>query len=473
MPGVTDILFRSREEILDEMVESGTTLIPDMYTGVEGILMMIFTIVAGVAESVFQANQIVADDMFVQTASDSALQRYSDEFGIPLEDGTPSSGSLLFTGDGGTVIKIGTEVAYDSGTGDDALYFLTTEQQTIPDPGVPSAPNVVVNVAAGNLTGLYEYAITFVTASGETEIGDDSSGINPVAQKADLTAIPLGGPGTTKRRIYRQKDASGVWGFVHEIADNTTTIYTDNIADGSIGGTPPSTDTAHSIAVAAQSEENGDKYNVLAGSITILTDAPDGATGVTNPAPFTGGTDEEGIEDYRSRLGNRVRAPQTGSAIDLKVWAEEDEDVDIAAVFKNDNAGTPTNGHVTVRIAGPGGSVPDSGVIARVLADLENKDLANATIHVLGFTQVSTNIDVDITPDSGYTTLQLTPMVTNAITSYIDNLQIGEDLMVAGLVDSVFGLPGVLDVVVNTPSANLATADTEKRIVGTVTVGTI
>lgn len=468
MPVEGELLFRTREELVAEMTTAAVARIPDVYLGDEGILRMILEIVAGVLESVFLAVQIAADDMFVQSANTPALLRWADEFGIPQKPGTLASGNLLFSGQGGTVIGIGAEVAYDAGTGDDPLYFVTTAADTIPNPGAASAPTVVVNVAAGNLNGLYEYGITFVTADGETDLGADSSGVNPATQKVDISAIPLGGPGTTGRNIYRQKNASGVWGLVHSIADNTTTTYTDNIADGSVGGSPPAVSTAESITIAASSEEVGDAYNVGAASITICTDVPDGVTDVTNPAPFAGGTDEEAIEDFRSRLLDRVRIPQTGSAADMKVWAEEDDEVESATVFANDNAGTPTNGHTTVRISGPGGIVPDSTVIARVLADLQSKDFANATIHVTTFTPVSRNVTVTVSPDSNYDVASLTPSVQAAITDYINSIGIGGTVYKAGIIDAVFGLPGVLNV--TTTFTDTTHTSTQKPVPGTLTV---
>ncbi len=93
--------------------------------------------------------------------------------------------------------------------------------------------------AAGALTGAYYYAVTFVSAQGETAPWPGTATVvNPVAQQINLTSIPLGPAGTTARRIYRTpatptdpKD----YRFLVEISDNTTTTYTDNAADGSLG----------------------------------------------------------------------------------------------------------------------------------------------------------------------------------------------------------------------------------------------
>lgn len=470
MPTEGTPLFKSREEILAELEAGWRARVPDIFWGPEGIIRMLSEITADSLVSVFLANQVISEDMFVQTANPAALDRHGDELGIPRKQGLGSVGNLLFSGAGGTTIPIGAEVAYDSGTGDDPLYFLTTASGTIPNPGDPTAPNAVVNVAAGNLTGLYEYVVTFVTAAGETEIGAESVGVNPAAQKVDLTAIPLGGAGTTSRRIYRQKNGSGVWNLVTTIADNVTVIYTDNIADGGVGGNPPLISTAESIVLAAESEDSGAQYNVLAGSITQLTDVPDGVTDVINTAPFTGGTDPEETEDYRVRLQDAIRNAQTGSVSDIKTWAEEVDGVESATIFPNDNVGVTTAGHTTVRISGPGGTVPDAGVIADTLAWLESKDMANITLHVATFTPVATAVTVSTTLGVGYILADVSPSVVTAISNYINSLDVGETLRLAGIYDAVFGLPGVIDLTISVPASNQATGATSKRTPGVITV---
>lgn len=103
---------------------------------------------------------------------------------------------------------------------------------------IAAAPTVAINVTAGNLNGNYRYKITFVTVDGETQGGVCSAQVSPVNQQVDLTNIPIGTSKVIARKIYRTI-ANEVWPYpmklVTTIADNITTIYTDNIADGSLG----------------------------------------------------------------------------------------------------------------------------------------------------------------------------------------------------------------------------------------------
>jgi len=61
-----------------------------------------------------------------------------------------------------------------------------------------------------------------------------------------LTGIAAGATGTTKRRIYRTKAGGSIYYLLDEILDNSTTTYTDNIADTglNLGVTAPSASTS-------------------------------------------------------------------------------------------------------------------------------------------------------------------------------------------------------------------------------------
>ena len=463
-----DAMYRRAADILAEMQAELVAAISDAYVGEDGAITIIFRIEANQLENLYLANQLLLEDSFVTTATFSALRRHGEEYGLAMQDGTLSTGTLVFTGGGATFVAIGTEVGYDPGAGLDVIYFETTQAGTIPDPGTPSAPTAAINATAGNLNGLYEYIVTFVTASGETIGSAESNAVSPASQQVNLTAIPTGGTGTIARRIYRDKNGAGVYRRVVEIANNTATTYTDNITDAAVAGSSllPDVDTAHSITVTAQSQATGVESNVAAGVITELTNAPATLTDVTNPTPFTGGSDPESTEDFRERVLSAIQDPQTGSAADLKAWAENVAGVGTATVFP----GVPSAGQVTVRITGEEGAIPDSTLIAAVQAELNAKDLANITVIVDDFIAQATNISVDVTTSGTYTLGDVTPQVQTAITNYINSLDIGETLRVSGLVDAVFGLPGVADVTVTTPATNQTTAADTKRTPGTITV---
>jgi len=102
----------------------------------------------------------------------------------------------------------------------------------------PSAPTVATG-SAGSLTGNYYYFVTFVTTQGETNAGIVSSVVTPSSQQVSLTAIPTDATGNaTSRNIYRTTTggaSGGPFYLLTTIGDNTTTSYTDNTVDGSLG----------------------------------------------------------------------------------------------------------------------------------------------------------------------------------------------------------------------------------------------
>lgn len=469
MAAESDLIYKDRETIRDEMIVDLISRIPDINVGDDTVARIILEVMSGGIEGLYLANQLLHDDMFVQTAQSTALTRFGDQYGLPAKTGSVSSGTLKFSGAGGTFIDIGAEVAADDGAGT-LLSYLTTQSGTLPNPGVPGAPTLAdAGVAGAMAAGTYEYEVTFVTAGGETDPGASLS--SPITQvisrKVQLSNIPIGGTGTIARKVYRRVDG-GAFGLLATINDNSTTTLLDNAT--TTGGLPPTVSTAESIVLTAQSEDVGLIYNAAIATIQTLIAVPDGITDVTNPTAFTGAADAEDPEEFRSALLEVLRNPGSGSPLDIKMWAERIEGVETASVFPNDNLGTPTNGHTTVRIAGPDGSLPSAGVQANVLNDLQARGLANITFHVTTFTAVPVTISVDVTPATGYTLGDVTPNVQQAIINYVNSVPVAGTLTVAGIIAAVWSVPGIADVTVTTPASSTTYTALQKPTPTTPTV---
>lgn len=100
-----------------------------------------------------------------------------------------------------------------------------------------SAPTLAVG-AAGLLTGTYYYKVTYEYGTGgrgESNPSVASASVAPTADQVDLSAIPTGGTGVTKRHLYRTRANDTVYYFVTTISDNTTTTYSDNTSDSALG----------------------------------------------------------------------------------------------------------------------------------------------------------------------------------------------------------------------------------------------
>ncbi len=122
--------------------------------------------------------------------------------------------------------------------------------------GPGSGPAVAVNTTAGNLNGTYHYQVTYINGTGETIGSYSSAAVAPVNQQVDLTNIPTDSAttrGITGRKIYRTKAGGSAYFLVTTINDDTTTTYTDNLADASLGAAIPTTNTTGTMITTRQS----------------------------------------------------------------------------------------------------------------------------------------------------------------------------------------------------------------------------
>jgi len=161
--------------------------------------------------------------------------------------------SLSLAGAGGARTGTANDL-FDASVYDDLLYLgngidgnLKYDGTTMMNMGIV-APSTTATVAlaaagAGNLAnGTYSYKITFYNSA----LGHES---NPSSVTADVTVVDKTTDGqvalsaiptstdaqVTKRRIYRTTMNGGVWLLLATIDDNTTTTYTDNLSDASLG----------------------------------------------------------------------------------------------------------------------------------------------------------------------------------------------------------------------------------------------
>lgn len=119
-------------------------------------------------------------------------------------------------------------------------YPLVYDGTYVKEMGAPTAKDLLV---AGGLTGTYYYAMTYVIDSVEVVLGTVSNTVNVSSKKIDLD-IPVGVSNCTERKIYRTEAGGSALKLVTTITDNTTLTFQDNIADGSLGVTIPSTNSS-------------------------------------------------------------------------------------------------------------------------------------------------------------------------------------------------------------------------------------
>jgi hypothetical protein len=123
-------------------------------------------------------------------------------------------------------------------------FYVSTAQTTITgirvdryehfDEGAP----VASPSGEGDITGVYSYKVIYVSKYGQfSNTGPKSVDVTASSNaEIALTRIPVSSDTqVVARRIYRTVGNGSVWLFLDEILDNTSTTYTDIVADGSLG----------------------------------------------------------------------------------------------------------------------------------------------------------------------------------------------------------------------------------------------
>lgn len=132
--------------------------------------------------------------------------------------------------------------------GGSASLHTTASQSYIDISNFPGACTATLVSVAGSVdSGAHSYKVTFVTADGESEAGTASNSVTTVVAtdgQVALTAIPVSPVSdVTARNIYRTTAGGSTYKLLIQIANNTATTYTDNIADSALGATAPTIST--------------------------------------------------------------------------------------------------------------------------------------------------------------------------------------------------------------------------------------
>jgi len=107
----------------------------------------------------------------------------------------------------------------------------------------PTQTASFVTGAAGNPNGAYTYKIVNVNSqSVRSNPSTACATITVTSSRIELTSIPVAPQswGVSTRELYRTVTSGSTWFRVATLADNTTTTYSDNIADASLGVAAPS-----------------------------------------------------------------------------------------------------------------------------------------------------------------------------------------------------------------------------------------
>lgn len=245
------------------------------------------------------------------------------------------------------------------------------------------------------------------------------------------------------------------------ITTTTASYATDAVA--TIGG-------SGTVDVAATAEAAGAAGNVSVLTAAQLSGAPAGvATG--SVVSMTGGADKETVAALLSRLLAVMSQPaQGGNENDYRVWAREVAGVRRAFVFPL-RRGLGTVDLVPL----PETGLPSPTLLAAVQAYIDDRKPVGMGVD--GFLAVApTPVAVPITGtlvlDDGVSTLQVMPAIESGLARIFYDTDPGETLHKARLVATIVNVPGVRDVNLTSPAANI-TPVVNSSTIEMVTLGAI
>lgn len=302
------------------------------------------------------------------------------------------------------------------------------------------------------------------------------SNLDNIAALVGFTRIPAAkatGTVTFSRSTAATEDITVPAGTRVATSDESVVFKTTEAVTLAAGNT--------SVDAPIEAIEPGSAGNVAANTITKIIDPISGIESVNNANPTSGGRDTETDEEFRYRIKITLAAKGKATLDAIKAAVLEVEGVKTVKIEENDtiNDYTDTGGlpPKSFRVFVHGGEDADiaqaifdskpAGIrpYGDIAATAYDQDGNAYTIYFSRPTQVSIYVDVSITSDGTSIDEQT---VKDAIKAYINNLEIGEDVIYAKVLAAVMNIQGVVDATVKIDTAsppagtsNIAIADTE------------
>lgn len=290
-----------------------------------------------------------------------------------------------------------------------------------------------------------------------------------------------------KAREYglARKPAVKAVGAVTFSGPDGTVIPADTLLSTS-GETPvyfatkaPATIAGGSVSVAVEAQTGGANGNVGASAVTAVIGDLAGVLSVTNPSYFEGGVDAESDASLLARYFERARRPATsGNANQYRQWALEVPGVSDARVYPIwDGPGT-----VKVVLLDDDKNAPDSAVVnaAQTYIDptMDGRGMGaapvGAIVTVAGAVEIPINIAVKVTLAPGATTAEVKAQIETGVRAYLRSLAFADNLVrITRVANVILDIPPVVDyenLTINGGAGNIAIADGEVAVLGTVTV---
>lgn len=252
------------------------------------------------------------------------------------------------------------------------------------------------------------------------------------------------------------------------IADTNQSAY-----NATLGGYVIAAGVSSAVATV-QAVNTGSLTNVLANTITMLTQAVQFVDTVTNAAGFTNGADAESDSAFRARFITYINglSKATKTAVGNAVLAVK-QGLSYVLVENQTYGGASQPGYFYVVVDDGTGS-PPSTLLSSVANAIDVVRPLCSTYGVFGPVVVTANVAMTITTAAGYVHATVAAQVQAALQSYINSLAIGQTLSYTRLAqvayDASAGVTNVTGTTLNGGTADLATTSLQIVKYGTVAV---
>ncbi len=230
-----------------------------------------------------------------------------------------------------------------------------------------------------------------------------------------------------------------------------------------------------SNSVSIQAEKEGRDYNVPANTITVIYTPVPGVETVNNPSATSGGLNQESDAEFLERFQEFIEGLGKSNNAGLISGAKKVTGVQSASVVEHFPPSSSYN--LTVYIDDGAGEASqelidavEEVLIGEGTEEKPGRKGGGINIRVLAPTKVTINVTVEITDDGLLSQTVIEYNVYQAICNYINNLHIGEDVILNKLRKVIMSVDGILDISITQPTGNTDIGDNQIARTGTIAI---
>jgi uncharacterized phage protein gp47/JayE len=220
------------------------------------------------------------------------------------------------------------------------------------------------------------------------------------------------------------------------------------------------------VDAPAEALEAGSGGNTAPGTACILTACPLAVTACTNPTAFSGGSDAEDDETYRTRiLESYQRLPNGANAAWYQQTAMNYNGVAAASVVGRARGVGTVDVYVTTE-----SGLPAAELLTDLQVEFQEKREIAVDVEVKAPAVQTLDVTVAVAAQEGSDFDEVKATVEQSVTTFFTGHLLGKAVLLAELGNRLYALEGVENYRFSAPTADLAADATVLPVLGTLTV---